>query len=241
VPEGLSPSEVGKEIAEHHKLAAEKEEEANGAAVEAKGQDRRLIIVEALLLAVVAVLAAWSGFAAAKWSTHASLQLAKASAARTEANRADFEGFALRNFDSSTFEAWFSAYVAGNKTAERVAEMRFRPNFLVAFNAWMKTDPFTNPQAPKGPTYMPQYVQPELTQANALNLRANNYYTLGEQAGTNADNYVRTTVFLATVLFLVGISGHFRVRAARIGLISVGGFILVFSVVLLILAPKPPV
>jgi hypothetical protein len=241
VPEGLSPSEVGKEIAEHHKLAAEKEEEANGSAVEAKGQDRRLIIVEALLLAVVAVLAAWSGFAAAKWSTHASLQLAKASAARTEANRADFEGFALRNFDSSTFEAWFSAYVAGNKTAERVAEMRFRPNFLVAFNAWMKTDPFTNPQAPKGPTYMPQYVQPELTQANALNLRANNYYTLGEQAGTNADNYVRTTVFLATVLFLVGISGHFRVRAARIGLISVGGFILVFSVVLLILAPKPPV
>ena len=241
MPEGLSPSEVGKEIAEHHKQAAEKDEEANGSAVEAKGQDRRLIIVEALLLAVVAVLAAWSGFAAAKWSTHASLQLAKASAARTEANRADFEGFALRNFDSSTFEAWFSAYVAGNKAAERVAEMRFRPNFLVAFNAWLKTDPFTNPHAPKGPTYMPQYVQPELTQANSLNVRANNYYTLGEQAGTNADNYVRTTVFLATVLFLVGISGHFRVRAARIGLISVGGVILAFSVVLLILAPKPPV
>ena len=241
MPEGLSPSEVGKEIAEHHKHAAEKEQEANGSANEAKGQDRRLIIVEALLLAVVAVLAAWSGFAAAKWSTHASLQLAKASAARTEANRADFEGFALRNFDSSTFEAWFSAYVAGNKTAERVAEMRFRPNFLVAFDAWLKTDPFTNPRAPKGPTYMPQYVQPELAQANKLDARATSYYSLGEQAGTNADNYVRTTVFLATVLFLVGISGHFRVRAARIGLISVGGFILVFSVVLLILAPKPPV
>jgi hypothetical protein len=43
------------------------------------------------------------------------------------------------------------------------------------------------------------------------------------------------------VLFLVGISGHFKVRAARIGLIAVGGAILAFACVLLILAPRPPV
>ena len=53
--------------------------------------------------------------------------------------------------------------------------------------------------------------------------------------------YVRTTVYLATVLFLVGISGHFKVRSARLGLISIAGVILVFSVVSLIVAPKPPV
>jgi hypothetical protein len=235
----LSPSEVGKEIAEHHKQAAEKEEEPNGSAGEVKGRDRLITIVEALLLAVVAVLAAWSGFAAAKWGTESSLQLAKASAARTEANRADLESFQLRNFDSLTFNAWFTAYVAGNKQAERVAELRFRPNFLVAFDAWRKTDPFTNPHAPKGPTYMPEYIQPGLAQANRLDAQANAHYAAGEAAGSNSDGYVRTTVYLATVLFLVGISGHFRVRAARIGLISVGGVILAFSVVLLILAPKP--
>jgi hypothetical protein len=238
MPEGLSPSEVGKEISEHrHKHTADDARDKD----EAKGHDRVITIVEAVLLAVVAVLAAYSGFAAAKWSTHASLQLAKASAARTEANRADFEGFALRNFDSSTFEAWFTAYVVGNKKAELVAERRFRPNFLVAFDAWLKTDPFTNPNAPRGPTYMPQYVQPELVQANVLNARASSYYTAGELAGTNADNYVRTTVFLATVLFLVGISGHFKVRSARIGLVAVGGAILAFACVLLILSPRPPV
>lgn len=241
MPEGLSPSEVGKEIAEHHhhrQAEGAADEAKNG---EAKGRDRVITIVEAVLLAVVAVLAAYSGFAAAKWSTHSSLVLAKASAARTEANRADYEGFALRNFDSSTFEAWFSAYVVGNKKAEVVAERRFRPNFLVAFNAWLKTDPFTNPNAPKGPTYMPEYVQPELAQANALDARANNDYALGEEAGTNADNYVRTTVFLATVLFLVGISGHFKIQGARIGLVATGGAILAFACVLLILAPRPPV
>jgi hypothetical protein len=51
---------------------------------------------------------------------------------------------------------------------------------------------------------------------------------------------VRTTVYLATVLFLVCIGGHFRVRPARLGLISVAGAILAFSCVLLILAPRPP-
>jgi hypothetical protein len=236
VPEGLSPSEIGKEIAEHRVRAAD-----NGPAAESTGRDRVITIVEAFLLAVVAVLAAWSGFAAAKWGTESSLQLAKASAARTDANRVTYEGFALRNFDSSTFEAWFDAYVAGNKKAERVAELRFRPNFLVAFRAWLKTDPFTNPNAPKGPTYMRQYIQPELAEANVLTARADRYYALGEEAGNNSDGYVRTTVYLATVLFLVGISGHFRVRAARIGLIGVGVFILVFASVLLIIAPKPPV
>jgi len=122
----------------------------------------------------------------------------------------------------------------------RVAEYRFRPAFLVAFNAWTQTHPFTNPNAPKGPTYMPEYRLPELALSRRLNASAERHYALGEEAGGNSDGYVRTTVYLATVLFLVGISGHFGVRVARLGLIGVGTVILVFSGVLLIIAPKPP-
>src|SRR5215831_6239559 len=186
VPEGLSPSEVGKEIAEHRKEVAEKEEEQEkGSAAGTTGRDRVITIIEALLLAVVAVLAAWSGFAAAKWGTEASLQLAKASAARTEANRAAYQAADLKNFDSLTLNAWFTAYVAGNKNAMRVAEYRFRPEFLVAFSAWMKTHPFTNPDAPKGPTYMPQYRQPLLAESVRLDAVADGHYALGEAAGGN--------------------------------------------------------
>ena len=245
MPEGLSPGEVGKEISEHRHRAAEaaeqeKEKDA-GSAGEGHRRERWLTITEAILLAVVAVLAAWSGFASAKWSTHSSLDLARASADRTQANRADYQASSLQNFDSTMFDAWFTAYVAHNKAAMRVAEARFRPVYLAAFKAWLATSPFTNPNAPKGPSYMPQYKLPQLGQANALDTQASNDYSLGEQAGANADNYVRTTVYLASVLFLVGISGHFKVRAARIGLISIAGVILVFSSVSLIVAPKPPV
>jgi len=54
----------------------------------------------------------------------------------------------------------------------------------------------------------------------------------------HADDYVRTTVFLATVLFLVGISGHFRVRGARYGLVGLGTAILVVSVGILLTLPR---
>jgi hypothetical protein len=229
---GLSASEVGKEIAEHHHQAHEQEE--------ATGRDRVLTIVEALLLAVVAVLAAWSGYASSKWSTESSLTLARASAARTSASRADLEAQNQRNFDSSTFEAWFTAYVAGNEQAMDIAIRRFSPNMKVAFDAWMATNPETNPNAPPGPTYMPQYKQPQEAKANALDAEASKLYAEGAKDGSTADDYVRTTVFLATVLFLVGISGHFRVRAARYGLVAVGSTILAVAVIILITAPKPP-
>jgi hypothetical protein len=201
--------------------------------------DRPLVIIEAVLLALVAVLAAWSGFASARWSTESSLALAKASAARSEANRAQVSGLVTKNFDASTFNSWFTAYILGNQRAETVAEGRFRPGFRVAFDAWLATDPLTNPHAPPGPTYMPQYVQPGQAQSAALDATANSLYSKGSGDGNTSDNYVRTTIYLASVLFLVGISSHFAVRSARVGLLGVGGVLLLFSVISLILLPKP--
>ncbi len=235
MPEGLSPSEVGKEIAEHQSHHAN-----DGTSDETSQRSHRtLTIIEACLLAVVAVLAAYSGFASAKWGTESSLKLAKASTSRNLASRADLEAQSTKNFDGLTFNAWFSAYLSGNQSGMTIAEHRFRPEFDKAFKAWIATNPFTNPNAPKGPTYMSEYKQPELAKSNALDNEADRLYATGETDGGNSDSYVRTTVFLASVLFLVGISGHFRIRTARIGLVTVGGAILIVSVVLLIALPKP--
>ena len=203
-------------------------------------RDRRLSIAEAVLLSIVALVAAWSGFAAAKWSTESRVHLAESATARSKASRADLESMALRNFDSSTFNAWFSAYTAGNEQAMAIAERRFRPRFRVAFDAWRATKPETNPNAPPGPTYMPQYRQPGLARATALDERADEAFAAGSDAGSTADDYVRTTVVLAVVLFLVGISTQFPLRGVRYGLIGLGVFLLVISVVLLTQLDRPP-
>ncbi|HEX4186553.1 MAG TPA: resistance to Congo red protein [Solirubrobacteraceae bacterium] len=229
--EGLSASEVGKEIGEHRR---------HGARTAVDRHDRLLSIAEALLLSVVAVLAAYSGYAAAKWSTESSVTLAKASALRTKANRADLEALQIGTLDSVSFNAWFSAFSAGNQNAERLAERRLRPGYRPAFQAWLATDPAHNSAAPPGPSYMPQYVIPQETYAPVYDAQADAAVTRGSEAGATADKYVRGTVFLATVLFLVGISSHFALRQARYALVGVGSLILVFSVIQLLGLPGPP-
>jgi len=235
VAEGLSASEVGKEIGEHRHHA---DEHDTGQRIDRR--DRAVTIVEAVLLAIVAFVAAYSGFASAKWSTESRLDLARASTARTEASNANLAALTTRNFDSSTFEAWFAAYVAKNTTAMTVAERRFRPEFRVAFDAWQRTDPEHNRNAPPGPTYMPQYKLPAQDRANELNAEADRLYAEGAAAGTHADQYVRVTVYLATVLFLVAISGHFPIRGVRVGLVMVGIVVLVLALGTLAALPRPP-
>jgi hypothetical protein len=229
--EGLSASEVSKEMAGHNRHVDAGEQE---------GRDRWVTIVEASLLAVVAMLAAWAGYSSAKWSTESRLALAQASTARIEASRAAALDAETLGFDVSTFNTWFTAYVVNNQQAVDLAVRRFRPEFKVAFDAWIAADPFTSANAPPGPTYMPQYQRPERERATELDARADAHYGEGAQDADRADRYVRTTVLLASVLFLVGISGHFRVRYARYGLVGVGTVILIVAVVLLIATPIPP-
>jgi hypothetical protein len=231
VPEGLSPVEAGKGLKEHGEHDEEERE---------KRQNRTISIIEASMLAIVAVLAAYSGWAAAKWATESSLSLARASAARAEANAANLDALNTVNFDVTAFNAWFTAYVAGDQSAMAIAAKRFTPNFRRAFEAWLATNPATNPAAPPGPTYMPQYQQPAKAQATALNAQATAEYTRGEKAGSTSDNYVRTTVYLATVLFLAGLGGHFGYRTIRYGLAAVGTVILGVAVVILATSPRPP-
>jgi hypothetical protein len=230
MPEGLTPQEVANEIAEHDKRGRDDRDR----------RFRRVSIVEAILLSIVALMAAWSGYAAAKWSTESRVDLAEASTKRSEANRAHLQAMSLRNFDSTTFDAWFGAYAVGNRQAMALAERRFRHDFRVAFDAWRATRPETNPNAPKGPTYMPQYRQPGLAEANALDAQATRAFDDGSEAGETSDEYVRVTVFLASVLFLIGISTQFSVPGVRYSLVGVGAALLIFSVVQLTQIASPP-
>ena len=102
MPEGLSPIEVGRELHEHTK---EPHQPAGG-----NRHSRRLQIGEALLLSLVTIAAAWSGYAAAKWGTESRLELAQAATLRNLATRADLAALSTRNFDSSTFNTWFTAF-----------------------------------------------------------------------------------------------------------------------------------
>ncbi len=239
MPEGLNPIEAGKKLHEHVKAANGEEGEDSGA--KPRGRHSRIVqIAEAALLAVVTLTAAWAGYSAAKWGTASRIDVAQSSTLRNLATRDDLTATSLRNFDSSTFNAWFIAYTLNSHRKEAVAEHRFRPAFRIAFNAWMATDPLHNPHAPPGPTYMPQYKLPSQAKADALDRTADAKFAEGNKAGLVSDNYIRITVVLAAVLFLVGIGSSFKLPGVRYVLIVVGTVLLIGSVVLILQQPGPP-
>jgi hypothetical protein len=143
-------------------------------------------------------------------------------------------------FHASTFNAWFTAYTLNSPQKEAIAIRRFRPQFRVAFNAWMATDPLHNPHAPPGPTYMPQYKLAAQAQANALDNQADAKFNQGTKDGVTGDQYVQITVFLAAVLFLVGIGSSFKLHGVRYALITFGSVLLIFAVVLILRQPGIP-
>jgi hypothetical protein len=235
MPEGLSPIEVGKELDKHTKEAHEQ-----AASTVAQQHSRTVQICEAVLLSLVTIAAAWSGYAAAKWGTESRIEIARSSTLRNLATRADLSALSTRNFDSSTFEAWFTAFTLGNPEKQAIAERRFRPEFKVAFDAWMATDPMHNPRAAPGPTYMPQYKLADQARADALDSAAEAASNAGDRAGRVGDDYIRITVFLAAILFLVGIGSTFKLHAIRYALIILGAMLLVLAIVLLVLQPGLP-
>jgi len=114
-------------------------------------------IIEAVILALVAVATAWSGYQAARWAGMRAENYAEASRLRVTA-----EGLATlagqeRIYDSDTFNSWLTAKLGGQEKAADFLERRFRDEYRTAFAAWMKTDPFNNAQAPPGPIFMPDY------------------------------------------------------------------------------------
>jgi hypothetical protein len=240
MPEGLSPIEAGKKLHEHGESAREQAEETDGHEKPASRHSRIVQIGEAVLLALVTITAAWAGYSAARWGTASRIDIAQSSTLRNLATRDDLAAISLRNFDASTFNTWFIAYTLNSPQKEAIAVRRFRPQFLVAFNAWMATDPLHNPHAPPGPTYMPQYKLPAQAQANALDNEATAKFNTGNNAGLVSDNFVRITVFLAAVLFLVGIGSSFQLHSVRYALIAFGTVLLAFSIVLIAQQPGLP-
>jgi hypothetical protein len=173
-------------------------------------------IIEAVILALVAVATAWSGYQAARWAGMRAEQYAEASRLRVTA-----EGLATlagqeRIYDSDTFNSWLEAKLDGKAEAAEFFERRFRDEYRPAFTAWSRTDPFNNAQAPPGPIFMPDYHNAKHEQFLGLNKQAADIADQGTKSGETGDQYVRITVLLATVLLITAIGQRFRVKAARI-------------------------
>jgi hypothetical protein len=195
-------------------------------------------IIEALILALVAVATAWSGYQAAQWAGKRAELYARANRLRVTA-----EGLATlsgqeRIYDSDKFNSWLAAKLDGKAQAAEFFERRFRDEYRPAFASWMKTDPFNNAQAPPGPIFMPEYHNAKHEQFLALNNQGAEVADQGTKSGETGDQYVRITVLLATVLLITAIGQRFRFKTVRIVFMILAFALLCLPLVQLLMLPR---
>ena len=196
-------------------------------------------IIEALILALVAVATAWSGFQAAEWAGKRAEDYAKANRLRVTAEGlATLAGQELI-YDSDTFNSWLVAKLDNKKEAAEFFERRFRDEYRTAFAAWIDTDPFNNAQAPPGPIFMPEYHNAKHEQFLGLNKQAADVADEGVKSGETGDKYVRITVLLATVLLITAIGQRFRFKSVRVAFMILAFLLLCVPLwQLLVLLPR---
>jgi hypothetical protein len=195
-------------------------------------------IIEALILALVAVATAWSGYQAAKWAGNRAEQYAEASRVRVTAEGLATVAGQERIYDSDTFNSWLTAKLDGKEQAAEFFERRFREEYRPAFAAWMKTSPFNNAQAPPGPIFMPEYHNAKHEQFLRLNKQAAEMAEQGTKSGETGDNYVRITVLLATVLLITAIGQRFHFKAVRVVFMILAFLLLCLPLARLLMLPR---
>jgi hypothetical protein len=197
-----------------------------------------LEIVEALVLAIVAISTAWSGYQAELWTGHQSELYGQASKLRVQAEGANTSANQERLYNASTVVEWLRAESEGDKKLAALFERRLQPEFRPIFEAWKKTDPINNPSAPAGPQMMAEYRSSITEQASRLNDQATEVFDQGTRSRQRADQYVRVTVTLATVLLLMAISQRFKIRKVRLGLIVLAVLLLCFPIYHIVTLPR---
>ena len=75
-------------------------------------------------------------------------------------------------------------------------------------------------------------------QARALDGHATDAFSAGVESRDRAEHYVRVTVLLAAVLFLIALGQRFKFRGVRVAVLSVAGIMLIYTLITVLSYPR---
>ena len=168
--------------------------------------DRRLELFAVIIMSLTAVVTAWTGFQASKWSGVMSIRFAEANATRSESVRFSDLASAQRSVDIDLGLNWVRAVEEGDdRLAEFLAE-RFPDHLRVAVDAWLATAAADDVTPLGTPFDMDEYVLDEAVTAIDLQTRADELADEARDANQQSDDYVMLTIVFALVIFFAALS-----------------------------------
>jgi hypothetical protein len=184
-------------------------------------------IIATVLLAFAAVATAWCSYQANKWNGENIKASSRVNALRIDAARAQGLAEGQTQVDIAVFIQWVNADANDDRELADFYAERFRPEFRPAFDAWLATDPLTNPDAPPTPFAMDEYQLQARTDAERLDAEEEAMAATVRRNVQRSANYVLGVVLFAVALFFAGMSTRLRGAGTRRALLIVGCIVFV--------------
>jgi len=193
--------------------------------------------VALVLLSLATVGTAWCSFQAVVWGgvSQRTMNLSAVSGRRAAADQ--LQNSQMGVLDVILFSQYVNARASSNEALARFYAPRFRGDAKTAFDAWMATRPFENPNAPAHP-FVTNLYQPRLLEnAHAAEAESQRLWQEAGNAGRNSRGYVLITVLLASALFCGGTASKFEATWIRRAVLALGLAAFVFAAARLLLLP----
>jgi hypothetical protein len=201
-------------------------------AVEPPRASRLIEIVTVVLLAVATVGSAWSAYQVARWNGTETDEARKSGSLRIDASREYALATQIVAYDAAAVGQFGTAVAAGNEDLQEFLRATIiRSGFEPILRQWREE--IDAGMVPTNLLENDDYLQELFAESDELDAASLTAAQRSEEAGDNADDYVRLTLFFATALFFAGITASFSSRTARILLLSAAGATLVIAVGLL--------
>ncbi len=182
-----------------------------------------------LLLSLATVGTAWCSFQAASWGGVAQRLMNLSTASSRRAVTAEIQSYQVTLLDVLLFSQHINARASSNETLANFYADRFRGEAKTAFQAWLATQPFENPNAPPHPFTTNLYHPRLLAEAQSAEAEAQRLWQQSGEAGRTSRSYVLVTVLLACALFCGGTASKFDTPWVRRAVVVLGLVAFVFA------------
>lgn len=184
-------------------------------------KDRKIEFVTALMLAVIIVAIAWCAYQSTLWNGVQTFKLRDVNSNSMKFVLKTLQQGQHSTVDAITFIQYFNALVRHEQTLSDFYYKSFRPDMKLAVDAWLKTDPLNNPNAPNNPFVMDEYNRTYVLEAQQFAKESDTNLDEAQQANKNSDNYVLMTVIYSSVLFVGAILEKLFTKQIRLILLLI--------------------
>src|SRR5262245_10296945 len=192
-----------------------------------------------VLLSLATVGTAWCSFQAATWGGVSQRFMNLSGVSGRHAAAKELQNSQMALLDVLLFSQYINARASSNDSLARFYADRFRGEAKSAFEGWMATRPFDNPNAPVHP-FVTNLYQPRLLEdARLAEAESQRFWQRAGEAGRTGRSYVLVTVLLASALFCGGTASKFETLWIRRAVLALGLAAFVFAAARLVLLPTP--